>query len=94
MNRFRDKEVVYSVQLCYVIGEVNGCLFFFVWFLVIKFVLRYFKRFVYVFSFYVFSVLKKIDEYFVRYKMLDQRIKMKKIQNILRIWNRKQVKGK
>ncbi|KAM5271374.1 dual specificity calcium/calmodulin-dependent 3',5'-cyclic nucleotide phosphodiesterase 1C isoform 2-T2 [Ctenodactylus gundi] len=56
---------------------------------VIKPPLRHFKRPAYASSSYVPSVPKKTDEHPARYKMLDQRIKMKKIQNISHNWNRK-----
>ncbi|XP_023595371.1 dual specificity calcium/calmodulin-dependent 3',5'-cyclic nucleotide phosphodiesterase 1C isoform X1 [Trichechus manatus latirostris] len=56
---------------------------------VIKPPLRHFKRPAYASSSYAPSVPKKTDEHPVRYKMLDQRIKMKKIQNISHNWNRK-----
>uniref|UniRef100_A0A8C4L732 Phosphodiesterase n=1 Tax=Equus asinus asinus TaxID=83772 RepID=A0A8C4L732_EQUAS len=56
---------------------------------VIKPALRHFKRPAYASSSYAPSVPKKTDEHPARYKMLDQRIKMKKIQNISRTWNRK-----
>ncbi|XP_025320341.1 dual specificity calcium/calmodulin-dependent 3',5'-cyclic nucleotide phosphodiesterase 1C isoform X1 [Canis lupus baileyi] len=56
---------------------------------VIKAPLRHFKRPAYASSSYAPSVPKKTDEHPARYKMLDQRIKMKKIQNISHNWNRK-----
>ncbi|XP_071470084.1 dual specificity calcium/calmodulin-dependent 3',5'-cyclic nucleotide phosphodiesterase 1C isoform X3 [Marmota flaviventris] len=56
---------------------------------VIKPPLRHFKRPAYASSSYAPSVPKKTDEHPARYKMLDQRIKMKKIQNISHNWNRK-----
>ncbi|KAM9215936.1 dual specificity calcium/calmodulin-dependent 3',5'-cyclic nucleotide phosphodiesterase 1C isoform 1-T1 [Dugong dugon] len=56
---------------------------------VIKPPLRHFKCPAYASSSYAPSVPKKTDEHPVRYKMLDQRIKMKKIQNISHNWNRK-----
>uniref|UniRef100_A0A2K6ARV8 Phosphodiesterase n=1 Tax=Macaca nemestrina TaxID=9545 RepID=A0A2K6ARV8_MACNE len=56
---------------------------------VIKPPLRHFKRPAYASSSYAPSVTKKTDEHPARYKMLDQRIKMKKIQNISHNWNRK-----
>ncbi|XP_023368237.1 calcium/calmodulin-dependent 3',5'-cyclic nucleotide phosphodiesterase 1C isoform X1 [Otolemur garnettii] len=56
---------------------------------VIKPPLRHFKRPAYASSSYAPSVPKKTDEHPAKYKMLDQRIKMKKIQNISRNWNRK-----
>ncbi|XP_030713335.1 dual specificity calcium/calmodulin-dependent 3',5'-cyclic nucleotide phosphodiesterase 1C isoform X7 [Globicephala melas] len=51
--------------------------------------LRHFKHPAYASSAYAPSVPKKSDEHPARYKMLDQRIKMKKIQNISHNWNRK-----
>ncbi|XP_039718614.1 dual specificity calcium/calmodulin-dependent 3',5'-cyclic nucleotide phosphodiesterase 1C isoform X4 [Pteropus medius] len=56
---------------------------------VIKPPLRHFKRPAYASSSYAPSVPKKTEEHPARYKMLDQRIKMKKIQNISHNWNRK-----
>ncbi|XP_055446447.1 dual specificity calcium/calmodulin-dependent 3',5'-cyclic nucleotide phosphodiesterase 1C isoform X9 [Bubalus kerabau] len=56
---------------------------------VIKPPLRHFKRPAYASSSYAPSVPKRTDEHPARYKMLDQRIKMKKIQNISHNWNRK-----
>ncbi|KAM6152561.1 dual specificity calcium/calmodulin-dependent 3',5'-cyclic nucleotide phosphodiesterase 1C isoform 1-T1 [Erethizon dorsatum] len=56
---------------------------------VIKPPLRQFKRPAYASSSYAPLVPKKTDEHPARYKMLDQRIKMKKIQNISHNWNRK-----
>ncbi|XP_003833445.2 dual specificity calcium/calmodulin-dependent 3',5'-cyclic nucleotide phosphodiesterase 1C isoform X5 [Pan paniscus] len=56
---------------------------------VIKPPLRHFKCPAYASSSYAPSVSKKTDEHPARYKMLDQRIKMKKIQNISHNWNRK-----
>uniref|UniRef100_A0A8C6EKD6 Phosphodiesterase 1C n=1 Tax=Microcebus murinus TaxID=30608 RepID=A0A8C6EKD6_MICMU len=56
---------------------------------VIKPPLRHFKRPAYASSSYAPSVPKKTDDHPARYKMLDQRIKMKKIQNISHNWNRK-----
>ncbi|GAB5568666.1 calcium/calmodulin-dependent 3' [Prionailurus iriomotensis] len=56
---------------------------------IIKPPLRHFKRPAYASSSYAPSVPKKTDEHPARYKMLDQRIKMKKIQNISHNWNRK-----
>uniref|UniRef100_A0A5F9D4L5 Phosphodiesterase n=1 Tax=Oryctolagus cuniculus TaxID=9986 RepID=A0A5F9D4L5_RABIT len=56
---------------------------------VIKPPLRHFKRPAYASSSYAPSVPKKTDEHPARYKMLDQRIKLKKIQNISHNWNRK-----
>ncbi|XP_034375173.1 dual specificity calcium/calmodulin-dependent 3',5'-cyclic nucleotide phosphodiesterase 1C isoform X4 [Arvicanthis niloticus] len=56
---------------------------------VIKPPLRHFKRPAYASSSYAPSVPKKTDDHPVRYKMLDQRIKMKKIQNISHHWNKK-----
>ncbi|XP_042551044.1 calcium/calmodulin-dependent 3',5'-cyclic nucleotide phosphodiesterase 1C isoform X6 [Dipodomys spectabilis] len=56
---------------------------------VIKPPLRHFKRPAYASSSYAPSVPKKADDHPARYKMLDQRIKMKKIQNISHHWNRK-----
>uniref|UniRef100_A0A8C6B526 Phosphodiesterase n=1 Tax=Monodon monoceros TaxID=40151 RepID=A0A8C6B526_MONMO len=56
---------------------------------VIKPPLRHFKHPAYASSSYAPSVPKKTDEHPARYKMLDQRIKMKKIQNISHNWNRK-----
>ncbi|XP_066094465.1 dual specificity calcium/calmodulin-dependent 3',5'-cyclic nucleotide phosphodiesterase 1C isoform X2 [Saccopteryx bilineata] len=56
---------------------------------VIKPPLRPFKRPAYASSSYAPSVPKKMDEHPARYRMLDQRIKMKKIQNISHNWNRK-----
>ncbi|XP_052576573.1 dual specificity calcium/calmodulin-dependent 3',5'-cyclic nucleotide phosphodiesterase 1C isoform X7 [Peromyscus californicus insignis] len=56
---------------------------------VIKPPLRHFKRPAYASSSYAPSVPKKTDDHPARYKMLDQRIKMKKIQNISHHWNKK-----
>ncbi|XP_060051800.1 dual specificity calcium/calmodulin-dependent 3',5'-cyclic nucleotide phosphodiesterase 1C isoform X1 [Erinaceus europaeus] len=56
---------------------------------VIKPPLRHFKRPAYASSSYAPSIPKKTDEHPARYKMLDQRLKMKKIQNISHHWNRK-----
>nr|XP_019581774.1 PREDICTED: calcium/calmodulin-dependent 3',5'-cyclic nucleotide phosphodiesterase 1C isoform X2 [Rhinolophus sinicus] len=56
---------------------------------VIKPPLRHFKRPAYASSSYAPSVPKKTEEHPARYKMLDQRIRMKKIQNISHTWNRK-----
>uniref|UniRef100_F6VQE6 Phosphodiesterase n=1 Tax=Callithrix jacchus TaxID=9483 RepID=F6VQE6_CALJA len=56
---------------------------------VIKPPLRHFKHPAYASSSYAPSVSKKTDEHPARYKMLDQRMKMKKIQNISHNWNRK-----
>ncbi|XP_032944513.1 dual specificity calcium/calmodulin-dependent 3',5'-cyclic nucleotide phosphodiesterase 1C isoform X4 [Rhinolophus ferrumequinum] len=56
---------------------------------VIKPPLRHFKRPAYASSSYAPSVPKKTEEHPARYKMLDQRIRMKKIQNISHNWNRK-----
>lgn len=73
----------------HVIGEANGCLSSFAWPSVIKPPLRHFKRPAYASSSYAPSVPKKTEEHPARYKMLDQRTKMKKIQNISQNWNRK-----
>lgn len=67
----------------------NGCLSSFAWPPVIKPPLRHFKRPAYASSSYAPSVPKKMEEHPARYKMLDQRIKLKKIQNISHNWNRK-----
>ncbi|KAM7121645.1 dual specificity calcium/calmodulin-dependent 3',5'-cyclic nucleotide phosphodiesterase 1C isoform 3-T4 [Molossus nigricans] len=56
---------------------------------VIKPPLRHFKRPAYASSSYAPSVPKKTEAHPAKYKMLDQRIKMKKIQNISHHWNRK-----
>lgn len=71
------------------LSEANGCLSSFPWFPVIKPPLRHFKRPAYASSSYAPSAPKKTDDHPVRYKMLDQRIKMKKIQNISHHWNKK-----
>ncbi|XP_031808575.1 calcium/calmodulin-dependent 3',5'-cyclic nucleotide phosphodiesterase 1C isoform X2 [Sarcophilus harrisii] len=56
---------------------------------VIKAPLRHFKRPAYASGSYAPSVPKKTDEHPAKYKMLDQRIKLKKIQSISQNWNRK-----
>ncbi|XP_028904801.1 calcium/calmodulin-dependent 3',5'-cyclic nucleotide phosphodiesterase 1C isoform X3 [Ornithorhynchus anatinus] len=56
---------------------------------VIKPPLRHFKRPAYASATYAPSVPKKGDGHPVKYKMLDQRVKMKKIQTISQNWNRK-----
>lgn len=85
----RESRLPPVFKLCRVIGEANGCLSSFAWPPVIKAPLRHFKRPAYASSSYVPSVPKKTDEHPARYKMLDQRIKLKKIQNISHNWNRK-----
>ncbi|XP_074055058.1 dual specificity calcium/calmodulin-dependent 3',5'-cyclic nucleotide phosphodiesterase 1C isoform X1 [Macrotis lagotis] len=56
---------------------------------VIKPPLRHFKRPAYASGSYAPSVPKKTDEHPAKYKMLDQRTKIKKIQSISQNWNRK-----
>ncbi|XP_044531512.1 calcium/calmodulin-dependent 3',5'-cyclic nucleotide phosphodiesterase 1C [Gracilinanus agilis] len=56
---------------------------------VIKPPLRHFKRPAYASGSYAPNVPKKTDDHPAKYKMLDQRIKMKKIQSISQNWNRK-----
>lgn len=85
----RQEEGIHGVCGVSSLCEANACLSSFPWSPVIKPPLRHFKRPAYASSSYAPSVPKKTDDHPARYKMLDQRIKMKKIQNISHHWNKK-----